>query len=130
MIGLDTNIIVRYLVQDDPMQTRKAIACIGRLTEGRPGFISLIVIAETAWILKTGYRLTNAVIAAAIERLLQASELVVQNERQVFYAVALAKQGRASVADALIGVLGSQAGCDHTLTFDRKAARLPEFELL
>ena len=130
MIGLDTNIVVRFLTQDDPVQSRKATACIGRLTEGSPGFISLVVVAETAWVLKTGHKMADTVIAAAIERLLQASELVVQNEAQVFYAVALAKQGRASLADALIGALGSQAGCDHTLTFDRKAARLPEFELL
>jgi len=130
MIGLDTNVIVRYLAQDDPVQSRKATACIGQLSESRPGFISLIVVAETAWVLKTVYRLTDAVIAAAIERLLQASELVVQNEQQVFYAVAVAKQGRGSLADALIGALGGTAGCDHTLTFDRKAARLPEFELL
>ena len=130
MIGLDTSIVVRFLTQADPVQSRKATACIGRLTEDSPGFISLVVVAETAWVLKTGHKMADAVIAAAIERLLQASELVVQNEIQVFYAVALAKQGRASLADALIGALGSQAGCDHTVTFDRKAARLPEFELL
>ena len=130
MIGLDTNIIVRYLAQDDPVQSRKADTCIGQLSETRPGFISLVVVIETAWVLKSVYRLSDAAIATAVERLLQASELVVQNEQQVFYAIAIAKQGQASLADALIGALGSQVGCDHTLTFDRKAARLPEFELL
>ena len=130
MIGLDTNVIVRYLVQDDPAQSMKAAACIGQLTQSRPGFISLIVIAETAWVLKSVYRFTDAIIATAIERILQATELVVQNEQQVFSAVAALKQGQGSFADALIGALGSAAGCDHTLTFDRKALRLPDFELL
>lgn len=130
MIGLDTNIIVRYLGQHDPVQSPKAATCIQQLTESQPGFISFVVIVETAWVLKRVYKMAEVAIAAVIERLLQASELVIQNEQQVFYAVALAKQGRATLADALIGALGSQVGCDHTLTFDRKAARLPEFELL
>lgn len=131
MIGLDTNIIVRYLVRDDPLQTQKALACIGQLTESRPGFISIVAVAETAWVLKRVYGYTDAVIVMAVERLLQASEFMVQNEQQVFYAVTMLKLGRASLGDALIGALGSQVGCDHTLTFDRKAARLlPEFELL
>jgi predicted nucleic-acid-binding protein len=130
MIGLDTNIVLRYLVRDDPAQTAKAIACIGQFTPSRPGYISLVVIAETAWVLKSGYRYTDALIAAAIEGLLQAAELVIQNEQQVFAAVAMLKQGRGALGDALIGALGSQAGCDHTLTFDRKAARLPDFKLL
>lgn len=130
MIGLDTNVVVRYLVQDDPAQSVKAAACIGQLTQSRPGFISLIVIAETAWVLKSVYRFTDSIIATAIERILQAAELVVQNEQQVFSAVAALKQGQGSFADALIGALGSAAGCDHTLTFDRKALRLPDFELL
>src|SRR6185312_1607839 len=98
MIGLDTNIIVRYLAQDDPILSQKATAFIEQLTETRPGFVSLIVVAETAWVLKSVYKLRDAVIAAAMERLLQASELVVQNEQQVFHAVAVAKQGRASLA--------------------------------
>jgi predicted nucleic-acid-binding protein len=130
MIGLDTNVVVRYLVQDDPPRSLKAASCIGRLTESRPGFISLVVIAETAWVLRSIYGFTDAVIADAIERLLQASELVIQDEQQVFSALTALKQGRGSFTDALIGALGSQAGCDHTLTFDRKATRLPEFELL
>lgn len=130
MIGLDTNIILRYLAQDDPAQSPKATSRIDQLSEIQPGFISLVVIVETAWSLKSFYKLNDAMVATTIERLLQASEFMVQDEQQVFYAIAVAKQGRASLADALIGALGSQAGCDHTLTFDRKAARLPEFELL
>jgi predicted nucleic-acid-binding protein len=130
MIGLDTNIILRYIAQDDEVQSPKATSRIEQLSESRPGFISLVVIVETAWTLRSFYRLSDAAVATTIERLLQASEFVVQDEQQVFYAIAIAKEGRASLSDALIGALGSKAGCDHTLTFDRKAARLPEFELL
>ena len=130
MIGLDTNVVVRFLVRDDPVQTAKADACIGQLTENQPGFISVVAVAETAWVLKSIYKYTNAYVALAVESLLRAAELVVQSEQQVFQAVAMLREGRGTLGDALIGALGSQAGCDHTLTFDRKAARLPEFELL
>ena len=131
MIGLDTNILVRHLVQDDHLQSPKATALIEeRLTEGNPGFISTVVMVETAWVLERSYALADHEIAAAIERILQIENLVVENQSEVFTAMTALKEGRGSFADALIGAIGAAAGCSRTLTFDRKALRLPQFEVL
>jgi predicted nucleic-acid-binding protein len=130
MIGLDTNVLVRYLAQDDPVQSAKATALIERrLTEQDPGFISVVAMAATVWVLERAYRLADADIAAAIERTLQVDALVVESEQEVFTAMVALKEGRGSFADALIGALGARAGCSHSLTFDRKALRLPGFVL-
>ena len=87
MVGLDTNVLVRYLAQDDVVQARQATQIIERqLTEQSPGFISLVTMVETAWVLNRVYRLSNQEVAAAIERILQADTLVVQNEQEVFTA--------------------------------------------
>jgi predicted nucleic-acid-binding protein len=131
MTGLDANIIVRYLAQDDPVQSPRATELIEQLlTEDDPGFISVVAMAETVWVLDRVYGLADGEIAAAIERTLQSDVLVVENEREVFIATLALKEGRGSFADALIEALGARAGCSRTLTFDRKARRLPGFELL
>lgn len=131
MIGLDTNVLVRYLAQDDPVQSRKATELIEqRLTKQSPGFISVLAMAETVWVLERAYRLADPDIAAAIERTLQADVLVVESEQAVFTAMIALKEGTGSFADALIGALDAKAGCTRTLTFDRRALRLPGFEPL
>jgi predicted nucleic-acid-binding protein len=130
MIGLDTNILVRYLTQDDPLQSRKATEIIEhRLSEVNPGFVSVVTTAETVWVLDRAYGFSSREIAAAIERILQVEVLVVHHEQEVFAAMIALKQGRSSFADALIAELGAQAGCVHTLTFDQKALRFPRFRL-
>lgn len=130
MIGIDTNVLVRYLAQDDPVQSPRATRRFERLTQTDPGFISLITIVETVWVLQRVYALSHLEIAAALERMLQADTLVIQNAQQVFTAMIALRGEAASFSDALIGALGARAGCTVTLTFDRKAARLREFQLL
>ena len=131
MIGLDTNILVRYLAQDDPVQSPKATERIERqLTEENPGFVSVVAMVETVWVLDRAYGLADHAIAAAIERALRADVLVVESEQEVFAAMIALKEGHGSFADALIGAVGARAGCSHTMTFDRKASRLPGFKLL
>jgi predicted nucleic-acid-binding protein len=130
MIGLDTNILVRYLAQDDPVQSPMATDIIElRLTEENPGFISVVAIVETVWVLDRAYGLADDEIAVALERMLQANTLMVENEQEVFAATMALKEGVGSFADALIGALGARAGCARTLTFDKTALRLPGFEL-
>jgi predicted nucleic-acid-binding protein len=130
MIGLDTNILVRYLVQDDPIQSAKASDLIERrLTEENPGFVSTVAMVEIAWVLDRAYGLGNDEIAAAIERTLQVEVLVVENEQEVFTAMIALKRGKGSFADAIILALGAKAGCSYTLTFDQKACRLAGFRL-
>ena len=131
MIGLDTNILIRFLTQDDPEQSAKATEILERrLTRRQPGFVSVVVMVEVAWVLDRAYGLTRQEVAAAVERLLQVEVLVIENEPEVFTAMVAVKQGRGSFADALIAELGARVGCSRTLTFDQKAARLRGFELV
>jgi predicted nucleic-acid-binding protein len=130
MIGLDTNMLIRYLTQDDAVQSPKATKIIERrLTEENPGFVSVVAMVEIVWVLDRAYGLADREIAAAVERMLQLEVLVVENEQEVFAAMTALKQGRGSFADALIAELGTRAGCSHTLTFDKTAVRLPGFKL-
>jgi len=131
MNGIDTNILIRYLTQDDPVQSPKATEIIERrLTRERPGFISLVTMAETVWVLGSVYALEDGEIADTVERMLQADTLRIQNEQQVFTAMISLRRGWGAFADALIGALGAWAGCESTLTFDKKAHRLAGFEVL
>jgi predicted nucleic-acid-binding protein len=131
MIGLDTNILLRYLAQDDPAQSPRATEIITRrLTEQEPGFVSLVAILEVAWVLKSLYKRSRLEIANDIEMVLAADTLVVQNEQEVYDAVVALRNGSGSFEDALIGSLGLWRGCSATLTFDEKAAeRLHGFSL-
>ena len=125
MIGLDTDILVRYLAQDDPVQSPVATDAFElRLTEENPGFISVVAIVETVWVMGHAYGMADNEIAAVIERVLQADTLVVEHEPEVFTAMIAAKGGAGSFADALIGALGAKAGCSMTLTFDKAVWRI------
>ncbi len=125
MIGLDTNVLVRYLAQDDVVQARQATQIIEQqLTHENPGFISLVTMVETVWVLDRRYDLSDHEIAAAVERILQADTLLVQNEQEVFTAMIALKTGAGSFSDALIGALGEWVGCTATLTFDKKTKRI------
>jgi predicted nucleic-acid-binding protein len=131
MIGLDTNVVLRYLLQDDPKQTRQANEIIDqRLSEREPGFLSLVCVLEIVWVLRSLMGLSAVGISAHLEHLLAANVLVVQNEQQVFEAAFALKRGTGEFEDALIGALDAWAGCEKTLTFDRRAGRLTGFELI
>jgi predicted nucleic-acid-binding protein len=100
------------------------------LTENNPGFLSVVAMAETVWVLDRVYRFADHETAEAVELTLQIDYLIVKDEQEVFTAIIALKEGRGSFADALIAALGMRAGCVRTLTFDRKVLRLPGFELL
>ena len=131
MIGLDTNVLLRYLVQDDPVQSAKATEMIERrLTEIDPGFVSLVSILEIVWVLGSLYKRSSGQVADHVEMILAADTLEVQNEQQVYYAVVALRNGTGAFEDALIGSLGIWRGCSATLTFDERAAqRLHGFAL-
>jgi predicted nucleic-acid-binding protein len=129
MIGLDTNVILRYMLQDDPTQTRQVNQIFEhQLSESRPGFINLATVLEVVWVLRSLLKQTPDQIATQIENLLTSDSLEVQNEQQVFEAAFALKRGTGEFEDALIGALNSWSGCSHTLTFDRGAAKLPYFK--
>jgi predicted nucleic-acid-binding protein len=131
MIGLDTNVLLRYLTQDDQTHSPRAREIVERrLTEQDPGFVSLVTILEVVWVLKSLFKRSRQEIANDIEMLLAADTLEVQNEQEVYYAVVSLRSGIGSFEDALIGSLGVWRGCLATLTFDEDAAkRLHGFQL-
>lgn len=129
MIGLDTNVIVRYLVQDEPDQSASASNVIDELTENRPGFLSLVTVVELHWVLRRAYKISSRRCAGLIEGLLDARELRIDQEAIIRVALT-ASNGGLDFADAVIAELGRVAGCDHTVTFDRQAARSKQMRLL
>jgi predicted nucleic-acid-binding protein len=132
MIGLDTNVLLRYLVQDDATQSPKATEIIERRgTKEDPGFVSLVSILEIVWVLESLYKRTRGEIADHIEMMLAADTLEVQNEQEVYQAVIALRNGSGTFEDALIGALGAWWACSATVTFDENAAkRLNGFQLL
>lgn len=129
MIGLDTNVILRFLLQDDPTQTPQVNQILeSQLSESKPGFINVATVLEVVWVLRSLLKQTPAQIATLIENLLTSDSLEVHNEQQVFEAAFALKRGTGEFEDALIGALNSWSGCSHTLTFDRGAAKLPYFK--
>lgn len=121
MIGLDTNILVRYITQDDPVQTEAAVKVIESLSSESPGFLSLVVVAELVWVLQFSYRFKKGEIELAVERLLRSKELILEDAEIVSQALSSFRVGRASFSDCLIERGGHAAKCSHTLTFDQRA---------
>ena len=130
MIGLDTNVLIRYLTEDDPHQTEKAAALIEARSPDDPGFISLAALTEVSWVLQRSYRFDRKAIAAAIAALLYAQEVVIERAEAVREALRFFEESRAGFSDCLIAQLGQLAGCEYTVTFDRAAAKLPGMKLL
>jgi predicted nucleic-acid-binding protein len=131
MIGLDTNVIHRYLLQDDLKQTLQANRIIDQeLSEENLGVLSVATVLEIVWVLRSLLKQTPIEIATHLEDFLAANVFEVQNEQQVFEAVFALKHGTGEFEDALIGALNTWTGCPYTLTFDRKAARLPYFRII
>ena len=131
MIGVDTNVLVRYIVADDEDQTRRAAAFLeGAISVDDPGFVSVVVLVELVWVLERTYRFSSDEIAGAIESVLRAEPLRIDRRAEVVEALGVFQTKQGSFADALIATLAERAGCAHVVTFDRKAARLPGFRLL
>ena len=122
MIGLDTNVLVRYLTQDDAPQSAAASRVIDALSSQSPGFLSLIVIVELVWVLQFSYRFNKQEIELVIDRLLRSSELVLERSELVAQALRKFRASRANFADCLIERCGHAAECEYVLTFDKNAA--------
>ncbi|MGZ8330371.1 MAG: PIN domain-containing protein, partial [Rhodoplanes sp.] len=128
MIGLDTNILVRLVVADDPAQTARAQRFVEtRCTPEAPGFINCIVLAELVWVLARAYDYSRAEIAAAVENLLAGDDRVIEHDDEVRDALEIYRSGRGDFVDALILYINRARGCEATATFDRRAAKLNGF---
>jgi predicted nucleic-acid-binding protein len=123
MIGLDTNILVRHIMQDDPIQSPAASRLLGSLTAADTGFVPLVAVIELNWVLSAGYNLDRRQIVQAFETLLSARELVVEGAETVWKALRLFARSKADFADCLVERSAAAAGCGRTITFDRGAAK-------
>lgn len=130
MIALDTNVLVRFLVQDDPEQAELATLVVDQLTDDAQGFVSREVLIELVWVLERAYRLGRAEIAIALDGLLSATELEIEGSDEVAPALALYRNDGFGFADLMIAAAARRAGAAELMTFDRKAARLPGVCLL
>jgi predicted nucleic-acid-binding protein len=130
VIGLDTNILVRYIAQDDAVQSPKATALMEQLSETEPGFISLVSLVELAWVIQGCYSATKAETVAILEKLLRVQTLCVENADVVFKAVRSYAGSNADFADCLIERSAHHANCTRTMTFDQKAAKTAGMHLL
>lgn len=128
MIGIDTNVLVRFLVRDDEPQFRRALKLIRReLAVGQPVFVSLLVLLETEWVLRSRYGFGKAEITMVISGLLDSSDVSLEDEASIETALFLWKNHAADFADCLIGARNGRLGCESTATFDTKASRIPGF---
>ena len=123
MIGLDTNVLVRYIMQDDARQSSLATRLVESLTAESPGFIPLVVIVELGWVLSSAYELSGPQLIEAIEALLRTRELVVERGEVVWKCLRLSQRSGGDFADCLIACSAEAFGCAKTLTFDRGAAK-------
>ena len=130
MIGLDTNALVRYIMQDDAKQSPKASRLIESLTVDAPGFVSVISIVELGWVLSSAYGLTREQLAQAFEALLRTKEIVVDRADQVLRALRVFNASPADFADCLIERSANAAGCERTMTFDQGAAKVAGMTLV
>ena len=128
MIGLDTNLLVRLVVGDDPEQTSRAQRFVNRnCTPESPGFINCVVLAELVWVLASSYHYSRSEIAAAVDGLVTGRDRLVEHHDAVRASLDDYRTGQLDFTDALIGHVNRSRGCDATATFDRKAAKFEGF---
>lgn len=130
MIGLDTNVLVRYIAQDDPKQTPIATTLIESLTAESPGYVTVVSVVELIWVLSRCYCSTRGEISEVLETLLRTKEIVVAKADTVWKALRQFKNSNADFADCLIERSANEAGCLYTVTFDDRASKQCGMKLL
>ena len=131
MIGLDTNVIVRYLAQDDEKQSRIATQLIEKkLSVEEPGFVSLIVLCEVCWVLKRSYKIDKASLVKIVDALLTTQQLHIEDVEVAWKALRAYEESRADFSDAVIVLNNLKYGCAETVTFDSKASKVRGTKLL
>jgi predicted nucleic-acid-binding protein len=131
VIALDTNVLARYVVADDPRQAAAARRLIeSSCTTESPGVVSLVVLCELVWVLGQGYRYRRSQVALVLRRLLAAQDLAVERSELAWQALNLYEEGTADFSDYVIGLCGREGKAAATCTFDRRAATSPLFRLV
>ena len=128
MLGIDTNVLVRFLVRDDQTQFEKARKLLKReVSSGRRVFINQLVLLEAEWVLRSRYGLTKTQMLETISGLLDAPDIQLEDEPAVEEALFIWRDAKADFADCLIGARNRRLCCKATATFDTKALKLPGF---
>ena len=128
MLGIDTNVLVRFLVRDEQTQFEKARKLLKReVSSGRRVFINQLVLLEAEWVLRSRYGLTKTQMLETISGLLDAPDIQLEDEPAVEEALFIWRDANADFADCLIGARNRRLGCKATATFDTKALKLPGF---
>ena len=131
MIGIDTNVLVRYITQDDEAQASLATDYIENYcSTGNKIFINHIVICELVWILKKCYKLSKQRVINVVEHILKISQFSIENPQIIWQALSDYKKAPADFADYVVSRTNKFYNCDETITFDQKAGKSKEFELL
>lgn len=132
MIGIDTNILVRYLTNDDLEQSNQVTALFTEYSSHESSiFINNIVLCELVWVLEKGYKYTTSQIAGALKLILQTPEFAFDNHQLLTQSVIeYERVGTADLSDIIISLVNNNAGCNTTYSFDKKAVKLNYFEEL
>jgi len=130
MTGLDTNVLVRYIVRDDFAQAERADAVLNECTAEEPGFVAIVSLTEMVWVLRSYYRMPKVALITCIERLFNAENLVMESAQAIRQALDRFAQAKCDFTDCLIERCGHLAGCRHTVTFDVNAAKTSGMKLL
>lgn len=131
MTGVDTNVLVRYLTEDDPVQARKAAAWLQTIaSRGQRCFIGATVLCELAWVLRGAYDVSKADLLTTLDRLVATTQFVIGDKDVVRAGIEAYRSGRADFADYVIGAIHREAGCAKTVTFDRRLRGSLLFQML
>lgn len=130
MKGIDTNVLVRFIVEDDEAQSSRALRFFTKeCSTESPCFVNRIVLCECVWVLRTAYRFSREQVAHSIERLLNTAQLEIEDRDEAFAALESYRTG-GDFADLFVAHLNYRRGCEYTVTFDRKAAPVRLFRRL
>lgn len=131
MRGLDTNVLVRYIVKDDRKQAERASVYIRKATEsGKICFINCVVLCELVWVLESAYEYSKEEITNVLEKILMIKQFEIEIKDIVRQAVHDYKNGKGDIADYLIGRINHVRGCEITATFDKKLNNNSNFDVL
>jgi len=131
VIGIDTNVLVRYIVQDDPRQASAANTLIENVcNRDNPAFINHIILYELVWVLRRNYKVTRNKIADIIEQIMRTAQFQVHAPQLVWRALQEFKNGSADFPDCLVAQINLANDCPETVTFDINASKTKGFRLL
>lgn len=130
MIGLDTNVLVRYITQDDKRQAALANSLIESLDDASPGFVTLITMVELSWVLESAYNFTRQQFAEVMQTLMTVDTIKLDRAAVVASSVRMYAASKADFSDCLIERLSASAGCEQTMTFNKAAAKMAGMVLL